>query len=80
MVQTPVAMPLMVPLPLAVQTVGVVLLKPTARPEVAVAETVPVPPTAIDGAGSKLTVWLALPRIAVKVADTVQLVVMAPVV
>jgi hypothetical protein len=34
---------------------GVVLLKLTAKPDVAVAETVPVPPTIIIGAEPKLT-------------------------
>ena len=57
--QTPAAMPVTV-LPLTVQTSGVVLLKLTASPEVAVAETVPVPPTTIVGPELKLTLWLAL--------------------
>ena len=44
--------------PLTAHTLGVVLLKLTARPEVAVAKTVPVPPKATWGAVPKVMVWL----------------------
>ena len=55
-VQVPTAIPETV-LPRTVQILGVVLLKLTARPEVALAETVPLPPKVIVGAEPKLTVW-----------------------
>src|SRR6185369_969179 len=60
MVQVPAAMALTVE-PLMVQIVGVLLVKATARPEVAVALTVVVPPT-LTVVGLKLTgpmVWAA---------------------
>lgn len=57
--QMPAAIPLTV-LPITVQILVVKLLKLTARPEVAVAETVPVPPAAIVGAAPKLMDWLVL--------------------
>ena len=64
MVQVPALMPLTV-LPLTEQTAGVAELKLAARPEVAVALTVVMPPTAKE-AGVKLMapmVWLALPAV-----------------
>ena len=48
-------------LPLTVQTLVEAEEKLTARPEVAVAESAPVPPAIIVGAVPKLVVWLALP-------------------
>src|SRR6185369_568542 len=61
MVQVPAAMEVTVE-PLTVQIVGVLLVKLTARPEVAVALTVVVPPT-LTVVGLKLIgpmVWAAL--------------------
>lgn len=57
--QAPAVMPVTVLL-LTEQTLGVMLLKLTVRPEVAVAEVVPVLPTTTIGAVPKLTVWLVL--------------------
>ena len=59
MVQVPAVIPVTV-LPLMEQTLGVAVLKLTTRPEVAFAETMPVPPTLIDGALPKVMVWFAL--------------------
>ena len=59
MVQVLALMPITA-LPEMVQTLGVILMNETARPEVAVAETVPVPPTAIVGTTPKVMVWLAV--------------------
>jgi hypothetical protein len=56
--QEPTATPVTVLL-LTVQIDGVVEVKVTARPEVAVALTVPVPPTVTAGAAPKVIVWLA---------------------
>ena len=59
-VQVPAALPVTV-LPLRVQTVGVVLVRVVAKPELAVAVQVLVAPTAIDvGAQDKVMVWLPL--------------------
>ena len=49
--------------PEIVQTVGVVLVSVTARPEVAVAVTVASTPTASVGAAPKLMLWLAAPTV-----------------
>ena len=59
MVQVPAATPRTVE-PLSVQIEGVWLVKVGCRPEVAVAETVPVPPTVMLGAVPKLSVCVAL--------------------
>ena len=56
MVQVPVVTPVTTA-PATVHTPSVVLVKATARPEVAVAVTVPVPPTTTLGAAPKLMVW-----------------------
>ena len=58
MVQVPAVTPVTVA-PEIVQTPVVVELKLTVRPEVAVALTVPVPPTVTDGAVPKAMVWVA---------------------
>jgi hypothetical protein len=58
-VQMPAATPVTVP-PLTVQTVGVVDVNVTARPEVAVALTVPLVPTVTVGAVPKVIVWFVL--------------------
>ena len=55
-------------LPVTLQTVGVVVLKLTARAEVAVALTVPAPPTTIVGEVPKVMVWLPLPMVMGSVA------------
>jgi len=47
------------------QIVGVVLLNVTASPELAVAVTVPVPPTLMAGAVPKVIVWLPGPTVMV---------------
>jgi hypothetical protein len=57
MVQVPAAIAVTV-LPLMVQMPGVLLVKLAARPDVAVALTVPVPPTTTLGAAPKVMVWL----------------------
>ena len=62
MVQVPAASPLTL-LPVTLQTVGVVVLKLTARAEVAVALTVPETPTTIVGEAPKVMVWLPLPTV-----------------
>jgi hypothetical protein len=62
MVQVPAATSVTV-LPLTVQIDVVVELNVTARPEVAVALTVPVPPTFTAGAVPKVMVWLPLPTV-----------------
>ena len=59
MLQVPMLTPVTVP-PETVQTPFVVLLRVTGRPEVAVAKTLPVPPTTIFGAVPKLMVWLMM--------------------
>ena len=56
MVQLPAVTPLTL-LPLTVQTPVVVDVNVTARPDVAVAERVPLPPTATVGAAPKVIVW-----------------------
>ena len=53
--QVPVEMPLTVT-PLIEQTLGVMLENVTVRPDVAVADTDPVPPTLIDGAAPNIIV------------------------
>ena len=58
-VHVPAATPVTV-VPLTVQIVGVVDVNATARPEVAVALTVPVAATLTLGAVPKVIVWLAL--------------------
>ena len=59
-VQVPAALPVTV-LPLRVQTVGRILVRVVAKPELAVAVQVLVAPTAIDvGAQDKVMVWLPL--------------------
>ena len=62
MVQVPALTPVTL-LPLTVQTLVVEELYVTASAEVAVAETVSAPPTAIVGAAPKLMVWPAFPMV-----------------
>ena len=60
MTQLPIVFPVTV-VPLMLQTVKVVLVYLTDSLEDAVADTAPVPPTTILGAGPKVIVWLVLP-------------------
>lgn len=53
-------------LPVTEQILGVMELKLTASPDVAVAEAVLVPPTTTFGARPKLIVWLVFPMSMVK--------------
>ncbi|CAK0761793.1 hypothetical protein CCP3SC15_270011 [Gammaproteobacteria bacterium] len=78
-VQVPALVPVTVR-PLTVQTLGVMELKATVSPEVAVALAVVVPPTA-SVAGAKVIVpmvWLAL-KLAVTVRAALRVTVQAPV-